>query len=100
MLMKKYGAFILSFALLTLLFIQVRIASNLRSELAAARAENERLEPAIDAATVVATGGSRAGSNADTRDTEAVSQRLQDLESEVMRLRGVAARALRAEAEV
>src|SRR5205807_1383075 len=74
---------------------------NLRRELAAARAGNEsvRQEATVDA-TEAGDGQSRAGLKANEKNTEAVANRLQELESEVLRLRGVAARALRAEAEV
>ena len=100
--MKKYGVFILGLAVLAALVVQLRTASNLRLELTAARAENESLrhEVAVDAVTGAAEGKSRASLNAKENNTEAVANRLQELESEVLRLRGVAARALRAEADV
>src|SRR5438034_9429065 len=71
----------------------------LRRELAAAREENGRLQQAVLTSTEQNAPSSRAGSKANETVSEEQQKHAQQLESEVMRLRGVASRALRAEAE-
>jgi len=69
------------------IFLQHRQNSDLVRELAAAREEKAHLESQVSAAATPATD-------------ENAQQRIQELESEVTRLRGAASRARRAEAEV
>lgn len=84
------------------ILVQFQTTRGLRAELSVAREENARLQQQADSASGLASGTSnlRADSNQLANLTEPQQKRLQDLEGEVMRLRGSASRAIRAEAEV
>ena len=82
-------------ALSAAILFQVQTNARLRQELADARAENARLRDDLAARGPDAQGGDTTGQPA-----EAVQNQMQQLESEVMRLRGAASRALRAETEL
>lgn len=92
-------AIIVAFSVVT--FLQLQTAAQLRRELAAAGEENARLHQNLTAQEQDSPSSSlRVGSSADEKPAEPQQKRLQELESEVMRLRGAAGRATRAEAEV
>jgi hypothetical protein len=82
-------------ALSAAILFQVQTNARLRQELADARAENARLRDDLATRGPDAQGGDTTGQPA-----EAVQNQMQQLESEVMRLRGAASRALRAETEL
>jgi hypothetical protein len=82
-------------ALSIVILLQLQTATQLRRELAAVSEENARLRQ-----NLTASSPSRVGSQTDENPAELQQKHLQELESEVMRLRGVAGRAARAEAEV
>jgi hypothetical protein len=82
-------------ALSAAIIFQVQTNARLRQELADARAENARLRDDLAARGPDAQGGDTTGQPA-----EAVQNQMQQLESEVMRLRGAASRAARAETEL
>ncbi len=84
-----------------ILLFQLYTADRLRHELAAVSEENTRLRQSLAAQEQDSSSSvSRAGSTAAEKPAEPQQQSSQELESEVMRLRGMASRALRAEAEV
>jgi hypothetical protein len=82
-------------ALSAVVLFQLQTTARLRRELADARAENARLRDDLAARDSGAQGRDTTG-----QPTEAVQIQMQQLESEVMRLRGAASRALRAETEL
>jgi hypothetical protein len=83
------------------ILFQLQTTAPLRRELAAVNEENARLRQNLTAQEQDSlTSSLRVGSNADEKPGEPQQKSLQELESEVMRLRGVASRAMRAEAEV
>jgi hypothetical protein len=82
-----------------LILLQLQTTRSLRHELAAVAEENARLRQALATAQAeVARASTRPGLNTDSTDTS--EKRVQQLESEVIRLRGIAGRAVRAEAEL
>ena len=88
-------------AFAVVILLQLQTAAGLRRELAAVSEENARLRHNLTAQEQDSSSSSLGvASNADEKPTETQQKRLQELESEVMRLRGVAGRATRAEAEV
>jgi hypothetical protein len=82
-------------ALSAAILFQVQTNARLRQELADARAENARLRDDL-----AARGPDAQGGDSTAQPAEAVQIQMQQLESEVMRLRGAASRALRAETEL
>ena len=91
--------FLAAFSILILL--QLQTAAGLRRELAAVSEENARLRHNLTAQEQDSSSSSlRVGSPPEEKPAEPQQKLLQELESEVMRLRGMASRALRAEAEV
>src|SRR5882724_126797 len=80
---------------------QFQAAARLRRELAALNEENARLRQNLTAQRQDSISSSLpVGSNAAGKPGDTQNKSLQELESEVLRLRGVASRAMRAEAEV
>jgi hypothetical protein len=101
--MRKNGIVILGIiaAFSLVILFQLQTAAGLRRELAASTEENARLSRNLAAQEQDSSSSSLgAGSNSDEKPGESQLKRLQELESEVMRLRGVSSRALSAEAEV
>lgn len=82
-------------ALSAVILFQIQTTARLRRELADARGENARLRDDL-----AARGPDAQGGDTTVPPAEAVQKQMQELESEVMRLRGAANRALRAETEL
>jgi len=92
-------AVVVAFAVIIL--FQLQTAARLRHELAAVSEENTRLRQNLAAQEQDSSSSTmRADPNTGEQPGEPQQKRLQELEAEVMRLRGAASRALRAEAEV
>ena len=88
-------------AFAVVILLQLQTAAGLRRELAAVSEENARLRHNLTAQEQDSSSSSlRVVSPPEEKPAEPQQKRLEELESEVMRLRGVAGRATRAEAEV
>ena len=88
-------------ALSVVILLQLQTAARLRREIATVSEENARLRQNLTAEEQDSSSSSlRVGSNANEKPGEPQQKSLQELESEVIRLRGVRSRAMRAEAEV
>jgi hypothetical protein len=102
--MRKPHILILVPVFAVIFLFQFQTTTRLRRDLAAAKEENgwlhQQLASAAPSDRPSPSISAQAGSNPNESLSEPQKKRLQELESEVMRLRGAASRALRAEAEV